>query len=163
MGMAGGGIKPWLPLMVAAVVMPVLAYLTTTFVLVPKLEKALGKSDANASAAAEAGDKTGEKSGEKTGEKTAAKTKHGGAPAASAKKFNQPSVVNAEPIGVNGKRSSSPCKWTFKRSAIFAASAAKKGSVGRQILHATRAYASVRTRPRGCTFRAGQRLRVFHA
>jgi flagellar basal body-associated protein FliL len=87
---AGGGLKPWLPLIAAVVVMPVLAYLTTTFVLVPKLEKAVGKSDANVSAAAEASEKTGEKTGEKSSEKTAAKSKHGSAPAAAGRKFNQP-------------------------------------------------------------------------
>jgi flagellar FliL protein len=35
------GLKAWLPLGVAVVAMPVLAYLTTSFVLVPKMQKAL--------------------------------------------------------------------------------------------------------------------------
>ncbi|MEO8426467.1 MAG: flagellar basal body-associated FliL family protein [Verrucomicrobiota bacterium] len=37
---APGGLKSWLPLIVTVVVMPVLAYATTAFVLVPKLQKA---------------------------------------------------------------------------------------------------------------------------
>ena len=40
---AGGGFKPWLPLVVAAVVMPALAFATTHFVLLPKLQRAVGE------------------------------------------------------------------------------------------------------------------------
>ena len=36
-----GGFKPWLPLVVALVAMPALAYATTRFVLLPKLQHAL--------------------------------------------------------------------------------------------------------------------------
>ncbi len=39
---ASGGFKAWLPLIVMVVLMPVLAYAMTTFVLVPKLKKGLG-------------------------------------------------------------------------------------------------------------------------
>lgn len=35
---ASGGFKTWLPLLITVVTMPVLAYVTTTFVLVPKLQ-----------------------------------------------------------------------------------------------------------------------------
>lgn len=37
-----GGIKAWLPLIIAIVAMPALAYATTLFVLLPKLKKDLG-------------------------------------------------------------------------------------------------------------------------
>ena len=37
---SGGGFKAWLPLIVTVVLMPVMAYVTTTFVLVPKLQVA---------------------------------------------------------------------------------------------------------------------------
>jgi flagellar FliL protein len=37
-----GGAKAWLPLIIMVVLMPVLAYAMTTFVLVPKLKKGLG-------------------------------------------------------------------------------------------------------------------------
>lgn len=47
---SAGGMAAWLPLILSVVLMPVLAYATTLFVLAPKLQKALG-----APAAAEAG------------------------------------------------------------------------------------------------------------
>src|SRR5436190_7064199 len=39
---AAGGIKAWLPLLVTLLLMPVLAYALTTFVLLPKLQKSMG-------------------------------------------------------------------------------------------------------------------------
>jgi len=45
---SGGGIGGWIPLIVTVVTMPVLAYLTTAFVLVPKVQKELAASDAAA-------------------------------------------------------------------------------------------------------------------
>jgi flagellar protein FliL len=39
---SGGGIKAFLPLIITVVLMPVLAWATTSFVLVPKLQKSLG-------------------------------------------------------------------------------------------------------------------------
>jgi flagellar FliL protein len=45
---ASGGFKPWLPLLVAIVTMPVLAFVTTRFILLPKLEHALGQSKSGA-------------------------------------------------------------------------------------------------------------------
>jgi flagellar FliL protein len=51
-----GGIKAWLPLLVAIVAMPVVAYGITTFVLVPRLQKALrpgGEAPSTAAAAKE--------------------------------------------------------------------------------------------------------------
>jgi len=38
----GGGFKPWLPLVATVLVMPVLAYAMTTFVLLPRLQSKLG-------------------------------------------------------------------------------------------------------------------------
>lgn len=68
---AAGGIKSWLPLIVAVVTMPALAYATTQFVLLPKLTRSLSpaKPGAEAPAAAES---TSTKEGEKT---TAGKAK----------------------------------------------------------------------------------------
>ncbi|MCX7866920.1 flagellar basal body-associated FliL family protein [Limisphaera sp. VF-2] len=59
---AGGGLKTWLPLIVVVVLMPVLAYAMTTFVLVPQLQKSLGLQPA----ATEHGSSTG-KSAKKEG------------------------------------------------------------------------------------------------
>ena len=39
---AGGGIKAWLPLIITVVLMPVLAWGMTSFVLLPRLQKGLG-------------------------------------------------------------------------------------------------------------------------
>ena len=38
----GGGLKPWLPLIIAVVTMPALAFATTHFILLPKIERAMG-------------------------------------------------------------------------------------------------------------------------
>ena len=40
---ASGGFKAWLPLVIAVVAMPALAYATTTFVLLPKLQHSLSQ------------------------------------------------------------------------------------------------------------------------
>lgn len=45
---AAGGFKAWLPLVIAVVTMPALAYATTMFILVPKMQRALGHSEAGA-------------------------------------------------------------------------------------------------------------------
>ena len=39
---SGGGFKAWLPLVITVLLMPVLAYAMTSFVLLPKLQKGLG-------------------------------------------------------------------------------------------------------------------------
>jgi flagellar FliL protein len=49
---ASGGLKPWLPLIVAVVSMPLLAFVTTRFVLLPKIQHALGQPKTAASEAA---------------------------------------------------------------------------------------------------------------
>ncbi|HSA03465.1 MAG TPA: flagellar basal body-associated FliL family protein [Candidatus Paceibacterota bacterium] len=41
---AAGGIQSWLPLVVTLVAMPLLAYATTTYLLVPQLKKSIGVS-----------------------------------------------------------------------------------------------------------------------
>jgi flagellar FliL protein len=41
----GGGISAWIPLIVTVVTMPMLAYATTTFVLLPKVQKTLAASE----------------------------------------------------------------------------------------------------------------------
>lgn len=54
----GGGIKAWLPLIITVVVMPALAYATTAFVLVPKMQKSLRASADGEAVAAEEGHAT---------------------------------------------------------------------------------------------------------
>jgi flagellar protein FliL len=51
---SGGGFKAWLPLVATVLVMPVLAYAMTTFVLVPRIQKGLGVPEP--STAAEGGE-----------------------------------------------------------------------------------------------------------
>ncbi len=60
---ASGGFKPWLPLVVAVVAMPALAYATTTFVLIPKLQHALSQPAVAPGAASEAGATAGAEPG----------------------------------------------------------------------------------------------------
>jgi flagellar FliL protein len=74
----GGGIGAWLPLITTVVAMPVLAYLTTAFVLLPKVQKAIAASDTTsantpATKASEVG-KPAEKAG---GARGGAKAKEG--------------------------------------------------------------------------------------
>lgn len=69
---AGGGFKAWLPLLVTIVAMPALAYVTTTFVLLPKVRQALG---APAAEAAETGGGHGEEGGHGGGKAQAGKAK----------------------------------------------------------------------------------------
>ena len=45
-----GGINAWLPLIITVVLMPVLAYAMTQFVLLPQLQKNLGVKPAAATA-----------------------------------------------------------------------------------------------------------------
>src|ERR1041384_7974399 len=49
-----GGIKPFIPLLANLILMPVLAYAMTAFVLVPKLAKKAGHTDPSAETAAPA-------------------------------------------------------------------------------------------------------------
>ena len=56
---ATGGFKAWLPLLLTIVLMPVLAYGLTTFVLLPKLQKSLGGSAAEAGESSTAGEPHG--------------------------------------------------------------------------------------------------------
>jgi flagellar FliL protein len=51
--LASRGLQAWLPLLVALVVMPLVAYAVTAFLLVPKLQRSLGQAPAIAEAAAE--------------------------------------------------------------------------------------------------------------
>lgn len=45
---APGGFKAWLPLLITVIVMPVLAYIMTSLVLLPRLQKGLGLLPVNA-------------------------------------------------------------------------------------------------------------------
>lgn len=51
---ASGGMKAWLPLIITVVLMPVLAYGMTNFVLLPRLQKGLGITPVEAAAGPEA-------------------------------------------------------------------------------------------------------------
>jgi flagellar FliL protein len=62
---SGGGFKAWLPLAVAAVAMPALAYATTHFVLLPKLERGLAQGNPGVAQETTAESGTGAKSGVK--------------------------------------------------------------------------------------------------
>ena len=69
---APGGIKAWLPLILTVVTMPLLAFATTRFVLIPKLAKSAGQPEvvaavAAAEPAAEAKGKEKEKTGAAAG------------------------------------------------------------------------------------------------
>jgi flagellar basal body-associated protein FliL len=65
-GASGGGIKAWLPLILVVVLMPGLAYVTTSFVLVPKLQKSLGLQAVNAREAEEGGESEGKEGKEES-------------------------------------------------------------------------------------------------
>jgi flagellar FliL protein len=62
---SGGGFKAWLPLAVAAVAMPALAYATTHFILLPKLERGLAQGNPGVAQETTAESGTGAKSGGK--------------------------------------------------------------------------------------------------
>ena len=47
---AGGGFKTWLPLIIAVVAMPALAFVTTKFVLIPQLQRSMGITKPGAAA-----------------------------------------------------------------------------------------------------------------
>src|SRR5580704_13206389 len=73
----GGGIKPWLPLIVSVIVMPALAFATTEFVLIPKMQKSAsgGKGGTATETTSSASSSSSSESG-KGGEKgSAGKTK----------------------------------------------------------------------------------------
>ena len=69
----GGGIKSWLPLLVTIVLMPALAFVTTKFLIVPKVLHARGGEAEPEEAAGEAGDAHGAKPEAKHGEEKAGK------------------------------------------------------------------------------------------
>lgn len=60
---AQGGLGAWLPLIVTMLLMPVLAWAMTTFLIVPKLQKSLGISPASSSHEAPSGESHGKAGG----------------------------------------------------------------------------------------------------
>ena len=68
---AAGGFKAWLPLIVSVLAMPALAYATTQFVLLPKLQKAISQIKSTAATAAENGAATEAAATTKEGDKAA--------------------------------------------------------------------------------------------
>ena len=85
---SGGGFKAWLPLIITALTMPALAYAMTTFVLAPKLQRAISSTSVE-TASAEASPAKGEK---KAGAEAESKGKNAGA-AANAKGGKQTKVT----------------------------------------------------------------------
>lgn len=65
----GGGLKAWLPLIITVLSMPLLAYLTAAFLLVPKLEKATHPAAASPEPAA--GEESAPKGSSKEGQTSA--------------------------------------------------------------------------------------------
>ncbi|HWH72500.1 MAG TPA: flagellar basal body-associated FliL family protein [Candidatus Sulfotelmatobacter sp.] len=63
-GSAGGGFKAWLPLLGSFLLMPLLAYVMTQFVLLPRLQKGLGITAAAVTAAPEGKAKSGKEAAE---------------------------------------------------------------------------------------------------
>jgi flagellar FliL protein len=63
----GGGFKAWLPLIVAVVAMPALAYATTKFVLLPKLQHSASQPKTEAASAPATEPAASGKEGEKAG------------------------------------------------------------------------------------------------
>src|SRR5579863_2396335 len=62
---AAGGLKPWLPLLVVVAVMPVLAFVTTKFVLLPRMERVFARENpgTNSESTAVAGATEGKEAG----------------------------------------------------------------------------------------------------
>lgn len=80
----GGGIKAWLPLILCVVLMPALAYATTMFLVVPKLQQAVANgshgTDGESGDAAHGTEDSGgkEHGGKEAGKDAAAPDAHGG-------------------------------------------------------------------------------------
>jgi flagellar FliL protein len=71
----GGGFAAWLPLLLALVAMPALAYATTTFFIVPQIQRATGQTSATPAAGASSPAAGGEH-GAPAPQGAAAKAKH---------------------------------------------------------------------------------------
>jgi flagellar protein FliL len=96
----GGGLQTWLPLIITLISMPLLAYATTTFLILPKLQQSL--QSAGESASAEPADSAGSRGGEsKSSAKEPAAPASGGhgAKAAGAKE----GAVKGKPTAVFSK------------------------------------------------------------
>lgn len=72
----GSGLQTWLPLIITLIAMPLLAYATTTFLILPKLQKSLNVSDETASA--EGAESPDADAGAASGGKTGAEPSSGG-------------------------------------------------------------------------------------
>lgn len=66
---ASGGIASWIPLVAAVVLMPVIAWAVTTWILLPKMQKGLGLAGAEPAAAASHGEPAAHGEGAKEKEK----------------------------------------------------------------------------------------------
>jgi len=93
-GGGGGGAKAWLPLILNLVLMPVLAYAMTMFVLVPKVTKSVGATTEAESSSGESGSH-----GKSSGSSEKGKEGHGG-------KVTRITVPLSKQILVNVKGSS---------------------------------------------------------
>lgn len=97
---APGGIKAWIPLIVAMTAMPVLAYGMTVFVLAPRLEKAMGKT-ATATTEKGEGKKEAAKASEKHGEKASEKASESEGKKGGEKEGSKKEVVPIKKVLVN--------------------------------------------------------------
>jgi flagellar basal body-associated protein FliL len=88
---SSGGFKAWLPLIITIVTMPALAYAMTTFVLAPKLQRAIANPPAESPTEKPAA-ATETRGGE---ESPASRTKNAGSPTGSAKGGKQAKVTVA--------------------------------------------------------------------
>jgi flagellar basal body-associated protein FliL len=91
---AAGGIKPMLPLIISVVLMPVLAYVMTAFVLVPQLKSAAGAAPAGAHVEDPAGEGGHGPSAEK------APAGHGAAPAGHGETAGAPTPKGAPKFAI---------------------------------------------------------------
>jgi len=96
-GGGGGGAKAWLPLILNLVLMPVLAYAMTMFVLVPKVTKSVGATTEAESSSGESGSH-----GKSSGSSEKGKEGHGGKPDRITVPLSKQILVNVK--GSSGSR-----------------------------------------------------------
>jgi flagellar FliL protein len=138
----GGGIKAFLPLILTVVMMPVLAYVMTAFVLVPKLQQATvhargdgehGGDHGDADGGSPAGEPVegghGSKKAEAPKEKEEGHSKKGAEPSEGAKKSEEHGGGKKESGGHGGKGAGGKSSVTFGKVLVNVA-----GSLGSRYL-----------------------------
>ncbi len=99
---SSGGIKAYLPLIVTLVAMPLLAYGTTTFLLLPKLQKSMAATSSQESSQESSSDSAAAE--EKPHEASSPGESSGGEKGAKGKKFTQLKKVIVNVAGTMGTR-----------------------------------------------------------